>query len=173
MDIKEFIELCAGNWFSQRTNYQVETEKTQSNKADLSITLIPTDDSRISQLCLQNRLDPQLSLAGLHHSWDNSVDWGQTKQTGSSLVILIRNPDNPQTGKIISNLAHQNSLGQYILGNDAALTLMFDTDDRSVEERIWFASDNLRLRTTVTKNKDGTMSTFFYSEIRKAPSKKE
>lgn len=171
MDIKEFIALCSGNWFSQRTNYQVETEKTQSNKADLSITLIPTDDSRISQLCLQNRLDPQLSLGGLAHSWDNSADWGKPKQSGSSLMILLQDQDNPQTGKIISHTANQNFLGKYILGNDLALTIIFETKERSVEERIWFASDNLRLRTTVTKNEDGSMSTFFYSEIRKAPPK--
>ena len=172
MDIKEFIDLCAGNWFSQRTNYQVETEKTESNKADLNITLVPHDDSRISQLCLQNRIDPQLSLGGLAHSWDNSVDWGKNKQNGSAIVILIGDQDNPQTGTIISNAANQNLLGKYILGNDSALTLIVETQDKSVEERIWFASDNLRLRTTVTQNKDGTMSTLFYSEIRKAPPKK-
>ena len=173
MDIKKFIDLCTGNWFSQRTNYQVETEKTESNKADLNITLIATDDSRVSQLCQQNRIDPQLILGGLQHSWDNSVDWGKPKQQGSSLLILIRDQDNPQKGKIISNTANQNLVGKYVLGNDSALTLIFETKDKSVEERIWFASDNLRLRTTVTKNEDGTMNTLFYSEIRKAPPKSE
>ncbi len=173
MDIKKFIDLCTGNWFSQRTNYQVETEKTQSNKADLSITLVGTDDSRIAQLCQENHIDPQLSLGGLQHSWDNSVDWGKPKQQGSSLIILIPDPDNPQTGKIISNAANQNLLGKYVLGNDSALTLIFATKDKSVEERIWFASDNLRLRTTVTKNEDGTMNTLFYSEIRKAAPNKQ
>ena len=173
MDIKKFIDLCTGNWFSQRTNYQVETEKTESNKADLSITLIATDDSRVSQLCQQNHINPQLSLGGLQHSWDNSVDWGKPKQQGSSLIVIIPDRENPLTGKIISNTAHQNLLGKYILGNDSALTLIFETKDKSVEERIWFASDNLRLRTTVTKNEDGTMNTLFYSEIRKAPPKKE
>ena len=168
MDIKEFMTLCAGNWFSQRTNYQVETEKTESNKANLSIVLIPTDDSRISQLCLQNHLDPQSSLGGLHHSWDSSVDWRSPKQSGSSMVILLADRDNPQMGKIISNAANQNILGKYVLGNDSALTLIFETNEKYVEERIWFASDNLRLRTTVTKNEDGTMDTLFYSEIRRA-----
>ena len=173
MDIKKFIDLCTGNWFSQRTNYQVETEKTESNKADLSITLIDTNDSRVSQLCLQNRINPQISLGGLQHSWDNSVDWGKPKQQGSSLIVIIPDRDNSQTGKIISNAANQNLLGKYILGHDSALTLIFETKDNSVEERIWFASDNLRLRTTVTKNEDGTMNTLFYSEIRKAPPKIE
>ncbi len=169
MDIQKFIDLCTGNWFSQRTNYQVETEKTESNKADLNITLISSDDSRVSQICQQNRINPQLSLAALENRWDNSVDWGKPKQIGSSMIILIPNQDNPQTGQIISNAANQNLLGKYSLGNDSALTLIFETEDKSVEERIWFASDNLRLRTTVTKNEDGTMNTFFYSEIRKAP----
>ncbi|ELS03484.1 phycobilin lyase, CpcU subunit [Xenococcus sp. PCC 7305] len=173
MDIKEFIDLCAGNWFSQRTDYQVETEKTESNKADLSITLIATNDAKVSQLCLQNRIDSQLSLGGLQHSWASSGDWGKPKQQGSSMVVIIPDPENPQTGKIISNAANQNLLGTYVFGNDSALTLIFETKDKSIEERIWFASDNLRLRTAITKNEDGTMSTLFYSEIRKAPPKKE
>lgn len=173
MDIKEFIDLCTGKWFSQRTNYQVETEKTESNKADLTIDLIANDNSTISQLCLQNRIDPKLSLGGLQNSWDTSVDWGKTKQQGSSLIVIIPDPENPQTGKIISNAGNQNSLGNYILGNDSALTLMFETQGKSVEERIWFASDNLKLRTTVVNNGDGTMNTLFYSEIRKAPAKEK
>jgi len=173
MDIKEFIDIYTGNWFSQRTNYQVETEETESNKADLSISLIANDDSIINQLCLANRIDSKLILVGLQHSWDNSVDWGKTKQQGSSLIVIIPDPENTQTGKIISNAANQNLLGNYILGNDSALTLMFETQGKSVEERIWFASDNLRLRTNITKNEDGTMNTLFYSEIRKAPAKKD
>ena len=173
MNIKKFIDLCTGNWFSQRTNYQVQTEKTESNKADLSVDLIANDDSRIQQICLQNRINPELSIGALQNSWNNSVDWGKPKQQGSSLIVIIPDPENSQTGKIISNAANQNLLGKYILGNDSALTLIFETQGKSVEERIWFASDNLRLRTTVVKNEDGTMNTLFYSEIRKAPVKKE
>ena len=173
MDIKKFIDLCTGRWFSQKTNYQVETEKTESSKADITVDFIANDDSRINQLCLANRIDPQISLGGLQNGWDSSVDWGKPKQQGSALIVIIPDPENPQTGRIISNAANQNLLGKYSLGNDSALTLMFETQGKSVEERIWFASDNLRLRTTVTKNEDGTMNTFFYSEIRKAPAKKE
>ena len=170
MDLKKFIDLCIGNWFSQRTNYQVETEKTQSNKADLNISLIAPDDSRVNQLCRQNRIDPYQSLGGLHHSWDNAVDWGKPKQQGSSLIVNIPNQANSREGQIISNAANQNLLGKYILGNDFALTLIFETKNKSVEERIWFASDNLRLRTNVIKYEDITMNTLFYSEIRKAAS---
>ena len=41
------------------------------------------------------------------------------------------------------------------------------------EERQWFASDNLRMRTIVAQYQDGRKQTSFYSEIRKAKPKKD
>lgn len=175
MNIKTFLNLCTGNWFSQRTNYNLGGDLTESSKADLSITLIPPDDSRIIQLSQQHRIDPQESLGGLLYSWDTSVDWGKPKQQGSSLIVFLPDQTNPLTrGKLLTNTTSKTgvkSFGTYLLGQDNALTLTIDTGDINAEERLWFASDNLRLRTTVVKNNAGITHTTFYSEIRKAPPK--
>ena len=173
MDIKAFLNLCTGNWFSQRTNYNLIEEKTESSKADLSITMISSEDSQITQLCQQHRIDPKQSLGGLQYSWDNSVDWGKPKQQGSSLMVFIEDGEDTTTGKLLTNAikAGMKSTGTYILGRDEALTLIIDTEDVRLEERLWFASDNLRLRTNVIKNSTGITHTTFYSEIRKAPPK--
>jgi phycoerythrin-associated linker protein len=174
MNLKTFLNLCTGNWFSQRTNYNLNGDKTESSKADLSITLIPPDDSRIIQLCQQHRVDTQNSLGGLLYTWDTSVDWGKPKQQGSSLIVFIPDGENATTGKLLSNVTPQpgvKSFGTYILGQDEALTFIIDTGNTNAEERLWFASDNLRLRTTVIKNLTKITHTTFYSEIRKAPPK--
>ena len=64
-------------------------------------------------------------------------------------------------------------MGHYTLGQDEALTLIIETEDIYAEERQWFASENLKLRTIMMRHNDGTQQTSFYSEIRKAPPKEE
>lgn len=174
MDIKTFLNLCTGNWFSQRTNYNLGGEKTESSKADLSITMITPEDSQITQLSQQYRIDSKQSLGGLLYSWDNSVDWGKTKQQGSSLIVFIPDAEDAITGKLLTNATPHvgaKSFGTYIYGQDEALTLTINTGNIQAEERLWFASDNLRLRTTVIKNSTQITHTTFYSEIRKAAPK--
>ena len=171
MNLKEFLNLSAGRWFSQRTNYLVGGEADNS-KADITIELIDSEDAKAVELCRKHNLDPKLSLGGTVQSWDNSVDWGKSKQVGSATVILVSNPDDDSTGKLIRPQDSE-ICGHYALGTDEALTLILDTDDMHAEERQWFASDNFKMRTTVVEFKDGKKQTSFYSEIRKAPPKND
>ncbi len=170
MDIKTFLDLSTGKWFSQRTNYLLNTDKVENNKADITIELLSQDDSRIIQLCNNHQIDPQLIIWGTVQSWDTSVDWGKPKQLGTSTMVLIPDAENDRRGKLLRQ-GHSSHKGNYILGADEALTLIVETEDMYAEERQWFASDNLRLRTVTVKNYNGIKQTSFYSEIRKAPPK--
>lgn len=172
MNLKEFLDLNAGRWFSQRTNYFLGRDTAVNSKADITIDIIPPDDPLALQLCQKHHLDPQLNIGGTVQSWDNSVDWGKPKQVGSTTIILVRDPNNDRTGKLIRP-EDPKVCGYYSLGADEALTLTIKTDEMQAEERQWFASDNLKMRTIVVKYKDGKQQTSFYSEIRKAPPKKE
>ena len=171
MNLKKFLDLSAGRWFSQRTNYLLGGENADNSKADITIEVIPPDDSRVVQLCQKYNLDPQLSIGGTVQSWDNSVDWGKPKQLGSATIVLVSNPDDTHTGKLIRP-GDTKICGHYALGEDQALTLTIETKELYAEERQWFASDNLKMRTTVIQYNDGKQQTSFYSEIRKAPPKK-
>ncbi|MDJ0741910.1 MAG: phycobiliprotein lyase [Xenococcaceae cyanobacterium MO_167.B27] len=175
MDLKKFLEHCQGNWFSQRTNYHLNSEKTENSKAEIAIEFLDPEDSRVVQLCKEHQINPQLSIGAIASDWDNAPDWGKPKQQGSCLVVLIPNSDRDQQGKILQTIPKTpttSNTGSYILGADEALTLIMETKDFVVEERLWFAGDNLRLRTIIIKNSQGKMQTTFYSEIRKLPPKK-
>ena len=171
MNLNEFLNLSAGRWFSQRTNYFVGG-KANNSKADITIERIDPQDTKAVELCKKHNLDPQLSVGGTVQSWDNSVDWGKPKQVGSTTVVLVSDSDNDNTGKLIRP-QDSKVCGYYALGADEALTLTLNTDDMEAEERQWFASDNLKMRTTIIKFNDGRKQTSFYSEIRKAPPKEE
>lgn len=167
MNLEKFLSLSAGKWFSQRTNYFLDQNQSASSKADITIELLAADDSRVLELCQRHNLDSNLAVGGAVQSWDNSVDWGKAKQVGSATIVLVSNPDSETTGKLIRPQDSQ-VIGQYVLGQDEALTLTIKNDEMSAEERQWFASDNFKMRTTVVKFSDGTKQTSFYSEIRKA-----
>lgn len=165
MDIKEIIELCSGKWFSQRTSFQ---SKLESSKSEITIEFIAPDHPEVVQLCQQYQIDPTLALGGTKASWDNSVDWGKPKQTGSSLLVWIPQANEPKNGQILRSMGQRHlAQGQYTLGSDDALTLSLKEDDRHSEERIWFASPNLRLRTSLVKQSNQSNQMAFYSEIRK------
>ena len=173
MDIQSFLESCVGQWFSQRSSYQFDTEKAESHKSELTVEWLDTDDSLLVSLCQQHRIDPGQAIGGQKVSWNSSTDYGQKKQVGNATMIIIPDNHKPQTGQIIQSFQSQpSSQGNYSLGEDEALTLTLNVGNFSLEERIWFASPNLRLRTSLMKGENGYRRTAFYSEIRRLPPEK-
>lgn len=170
MDIQTFLESCIGQWFSQRSSYQFDTEKAESHKSELTVEWLDTNHSLLVSLCQQHHVDPSQAIGGQQVMWNSSVDYGQKKQTGSATMIIIPDSNTPQIGKIIQSFQSKpSSQGNYSLGEDQALNLTLEMGDFSIEERIWFASHNLRLRTSLMKGKNSYSRTAFYSEIRRLP----
>ncbi len=176
MNLQKFLDLSAGKWFSQRTNYFLDQNKSVSSKADITIELLQSDDSQALKLCQKHHLDSSLIVGGTIQSWDNSVDWGKTKQVGSATILLVGDHERDNTGKLTGKLIRPEDAevyGHYVLGKDEALTLIIETDEIYAEERQWFGSDNFKMRTVVVKYSNGKKQTSFYSEIRKALPKKD
>lgn len=168
MDIIEFFQQSAGKWFSQRSNHYLANPHLEAGKTDLWIEILASSDPAVIELCEQYRIEPSTALLGLHVKWDGTVGADQRKQAGSTVLVPIANPQNPKTGQLLQKTANQDSpvTGRYILGNDDALTLITESPTMSVEERLWFESPNLRLRTSTIKRSDGFSLASFCSEIR-------
>ncbi len=168
MDIHTFLESCIGQWFSQRSSYHFDTEKAESHKSELTIEWLDKDHSLLVPLCQQHRIDPTQAIGGQKISWNTSIDYAQKKQIGNATMIIIPDSNTPQIGTIIQSFQSQpSSQGSYRLGEDEALTLTLQVGDFFLEERIWFASPNLRLRTSLIKGNNGYSRSAFYSEIRR------
>jgi phycoerythrin-associated linker protein len=170
MNIKDFFKMTAGNWFSQRTNYNLVEGKVDSSKAEIVIEYIDQNASEIIELCDQQGIESNPHLSGVKINWDNSPDWGKPKQKGFSLILLVPDPERMEQGKSIimrNQTDRVLTVGRYILGDDRALTLTVEKNNFVAEERQWFASDNLRLRSSLLKTGTGITQTTFYSEIRR------
>jgi hypothetical protein len=167
MDIKTFMEQCVGKWFAQRTCYQLTENQSESAKAEVTMAWLATDAAPIQTLCANAAIAPETVWGGLDIHWDNSVDSGQPKQVGGTVMAFAApNAPSPSGQLLRADLA----VGTYDLGADEALTLTVQDGPRHYEERIWFASENLRFRTVTIQNAGVICQAAFYSEIRRMQS---
>lgn len=170
MQIQEFLNLSLGKWFSQRTSYLINPDKAENSKSEITISELNSEYPELVTLCQEHQIQPQQFYLGIKSVWDNSVDWGQPKAQGYSVLVVIPDGEELSTGKILqsTNINKQDSLtGSYLIGNDDALTLRVEKPGLTITERLWFPSDNLRMRTCLIQSNQGWSKTSFYSEIRK------
>jgi CpeS-like protein len=182
MDIQAFFQLCDGKWISQRTTHQLLEQNNKSGRSDLWGEILDATDGDVVTLCQQLNVDSSQALCGLRLRWSEVAEAYESKfkkkDEGSALMVAIANPSSTAThpasvehasGQLLRSLntAHAGT-GTFSIGADEALTLRFEDADTVSEERIWFASPNLRLRSSSIQ-KDGIVCvTTFCSEIRMA-----
>ncbi|MEQ8465546.1 phycobiliprotein lyase [Coleofasciculus sp. E2-BRE-01] len=169
MDIKEFFEQSAGRWFSQRTSHHLAFKQAENGKSDITIEMIAADAPEVVQLCQQYEVDPDSAICGARVTWDGTMDWDEEKHQGSTVLVPVADPDKPNEGKLLREMGYAEKApvaGRYIMGDDQALTLITDYETMYSEERLWFASPNLRLRTSILKRFGGFSMASMSSEIR-------
>jgi hypothetical protein len=174
VDIKEFFELSAGKWFSQKTSHHLTLKQSEHGKSDLVIDILPTADPQAVQLCQQVGIDPQMMGIGAKYTWKGTTQWDAQSQTttnqqGTAIAILIPDAPASNTGKLFRSIGGSVTSPiaiRYSLGDDDALTLVIEDEHHHAEERVWFESNNVRLRTTIVTQSSGDAMAAFYSEIR-------
>ncbi len=169
MDIKEFFEMSAGKWFSQRTSHHLAFKQSESGKSEIIIEMLSPDHPEVIKLCELYQFDPQLALCGARVAWDGTMAWDEEKHSGSTVIVPIPDPEKPNEGKLLRDMGYAEKApvaGTYMMGSDNALTLITEYESMFTEERLWFASPNLRLRTSILKRFGGFSMASFCSEIR-------
>lgn len=173
MDVKEFFELSAGKWFSQKTSHHLTLKQSEHGKSDLVIDILPNTDPQVVSLCERAQVDPSRVWGGAKYTWKGTTHWdaqqlSPANQQGSSIVILVPSEPAAKAGQLFRTVGDANPpiAATYTLGEDNALTLVTDDNQLHSEERIWFESDNVRLRTTIVSQPNGDDLAAFYTEIR-------
>mgnify|MGYP006268438649 CR=1 FL=1 len=169
MNSIEFFQLCAGKWLSQRTSHNLTAQKIEVGKSEVQMEIIASTDAEVINLCQKHQIDPNTSCGGLRIQWNGSVGQDEKKQIGATVVAIIPNTDNSNSGKLLQKTGN---VGSYCLSNDDILTLITESEGFYTEERLWFASENLRQRTSIVKRGDNFSIASFCSEIRMGVTKK-
>ena len=168
MNSQEFFKLFEGQWVSQRTHHHILTEETKASKADLWIEALEAQSEQVTRICTDANLDPQQVIGSFEITWKGTLSDGKT-QLGSTVMIAIADAPNANQGHLISQPSQGSAqLGRFELGEDEVMTFTVETDQGTTSERIWYASENLRIRSN-TLQKPGVDSSDanFCSEIRR------
>jgi hypothetical protein len=180
VDIKEFLEISAGKWFSQRTSYGLAFKDSDNGKSDVVIDILTIDDPDVLKLCQQHSIASTLAWGGARVTsqtqagmpWERTK--GQATSSSSLIMVPIAESADANRGQLLHSIGSAPTTpvaGSYSMGEDEALTLIINYPTMFAEERIWFASPNLRLRTTIFKGNDGFSMATFCSDIRMSSSK--
>lgn len=169
MDIKEFFDLSAGKWFSHRTSHHLAFKQFEDGKSDIVIETLAADRPEVIQLCQKYKIAPSSAICSAKVTWNGIMEINQPKESGSAVLVSVPDADNPDEGKLLREITFAKEafvIGRYKLGSDGALTLTTEYENIWSEERLWFASPNLRMRVRVLKRSDGFSTASFTSEIR-------
>jgi phycoerythrin-associated linker protein len=105
-------------------------------------------------------------------TWEGESDWDEEEDLqGSCILVPIPDPNYPQQGKLLRDRGYAETIpaiGQYSINQEGMFTLITEYDRAAAEERIWFATPNLRFRVSQIKTRDGqgVTTASFSSEIR-------
>jgi hypothetical protein len=174
MELQAHLASWQGKWFSQRTHYNFQQQQAENHKSELAIEVLTSFEPDLQAVLQQAPFSATGTPLAVRLSWDTSVDWGKPKQTGN-LVYLFAPTEQPGQGTLLrlaTGVLKTPALqGHYCLAPDESLSLVLQDQETRIEERIWFASPNLRLRTCLIQQGEYFSYSAFYSEIRKlAPS---
>ncbi len=169
MDLNEFIDTFTGKWFSQRTTHDLQQKTSFLAKSDLWVDAVDSADSAIKTLCDRYGIAPDQVAIALKLRWEATIAASPKKEMGTGAIALLKSAD-PTQGQVLSDTTSsgttQPSPGTYVFGDDEALTFTLPLPSGNITERMWFASPNLRMRTsTVVENGEPTVASFC-SEIR-------
>lgn len=167
MDIKTFFEKSTGKWFCQCTSQHLGHSQSDWQRTDTWITLLDENDSAARELCAQFNIDPSLIIGAIAARWEGIMNREPDKKTGNSLLVAIDNAEAPGQGTLLRQSSPGNvaTTACYMFEDNETLVVMSEQDGLQTEERLWFVSDKLRLRTSVLKRPDAFDTTSFFSEI--------
>lgn len=172
MNIDEFVQHSLGLWRSQRSAHHLAFHHFEEVTSEIEIQPLDNSDARVIELCKANQIDPHLVSSPFYMAWEGESDWDEDEVlSGSTVLVPVPDPDNPNKGRLLREQGYAETvpaIGYYQLVEDGSFILSTQYERASAEEKIWFATPNLRLRVSLIKTGDGkgVTTASFSSEIR-------
>jgi hypothetical protein len=167
MNIEDFFELSTGKWFAHRTSHVVAAKQMQEAKSEIIFEKLPVIHPEIARICESCKINANSQIIAVKVNWNDTTKLNQ-KNTGSVILALVPDASNANEGKLFRQVSNTEKplTGYYKLADDESLTLVIKSEDTTSEEKLWFASNNLRMRVSSLTH-SGTLNTSsFTTEIR-------
>ncbi len=166
MDIREFFQQSSGKWSSIKSSHHVDSTTQQSGKSTLEMEVLASDDAAVMALCEKQGVKLNMVLGAARVQWDGYIE-GETKNQKGSLVMVATG--DLMAGKMyraIGNFGVAAPCSDYSFAEGDEITFTTEAPGVTATERIWFESENVRLRHTKTRRSDGSSTIAFCSEVR-------
>lgn len=167
MDIDTFVARSLGRWRSQRSAHHLAFAHFEEIRSMITIEKLEKDDPAVLALCESQGVDHQAIATPFKMSWEGETDWNEDDVLKGQ-TVLVPIPDSPvdssdhrgqsNSGKLLRDQGYAETIpaaGHYVIHPDGTFVLTTGYDRAAAEEKIWFASDNLRFRVSLIKTSDG------------------
>jgi phycoerythrin-associated linker protein len=172
MNIAKFVHLSLGNWRSQRSAHHLAFAQYEQATTNIEIVAIEEDAPEVIEICKLYDTDPKKIVSPFRMSWQGEADWNETeKSEGTTILVPVPDRKHPNKGQLLRDRSYAEGMvtsGEYEITKSGTFISVSKYDRASVEERIWFATGNLRFRVSMVETDDGARVTTaaFSSEIR-------
>jgi hypothetical protein len=168
MSIVAFFQQSAGRWSSIKSNHHVSTTQQQSGRSTVEMELLTADDASVITLCEKQGMNPSEVAAAAKVTWDGFMEGSSKNEVGSAVLVAI---GNEQTGTLLrstGNFGVPAAPGRYGFGEggEFLLTIEDSAKNQVTTERVWFESENVRMRHNKIESSDGQCIVAFWSEVR-------
>ena len=173
MLIEEFFLKSVGEWNSMRSVHSLAFKEFEEIRSKVAISQVNKNDQRVVKLLKDNLIAYNQLKRSFLINWEAKSEWEDqnSNKNSSGESILIPLEISKKEGKIIRSLGYTQPIqliSFYKLLEDETLVISSDYNKILTEERIWFISNNLRSRSSVTRSSESLaiLQTSYASEIR-------
>ena len=173
MHIEEFFLKSVGEWNSMRSGHSLAFQEFEEIRSRIKILPVKSTDSRVIKLQKDNLITTNQGIQAFLIEWEAKSEWEEENQkekiSGESILIPIE--ISKTEGRIIRSVGYTEEIpliSLYKFLNDGTLIIYSNYSHICTEERIWFVSNNLRSRSSVTRaiNSSAILQVSYASEIR-------
>ena len=173
MTIEEFFLKSVGEWNSMRSGHSLAFQEFEEIRSKVKIHHAKKNDPRVIKLLKDNSITNNGLEKAYLINWEaKSEFWDKDqKEKSSGETIIIPLEISKTEGKIIRSIGYTEAIqviSLYKILEDGTLTIYSNYNHISTEERIWFISNNLRSRSSVSRaiTSEAILQTSYASEIR-------
>ena len=177
MTIEQFIAQSEGSWRSMRSGHSLAFQQFEEVLSEITIEKIDKNNEGVNDL-YQNHKQKEdevyTFIQPFKMSWSAESDWepDDPSEVSSGTCIIIPLKKDERSGFLIRSLGYAESQiakSSYQFSSDGTLILKTHYEQSIAEEKIWFASENVRCRSSILKTSEGSgiLQTSFASEVKR------
>ncbi len=172
MDIDTFVARSLGKWRSQRSAHHLAFAHFEEIRSMIEIEPLEKTNAAVIALCESQGFDAGAIASPFKMSWEGETDWDEDEvMKGQTILVPVPDAGSSNSGKLLRDKGYAETIpaaGEYVIYEDGTFVLKTGYDRAAAEEKIWFATDNLRFRASLIKTSDGkgVTTASFSSEVR-------